>query len=53
LAEKEPTVVIGIRRLLDDGAQGSFEEALDSEANGVACILGTPQFSQRLEAFSR
>jgi 2-(1,2-epoxy-1,2-dihydrophenyl)acetyl-CoA isomerase len=53
LAEKEPTVVMEMRRLLDDGTQGSLEEALDREADGVARILGTPQFNQRLEAFSR
>lgn len=52
LAVKDADVMAKMRRLLDDGTQGSLSEALDRERDDVAALLATPGFRCRLDAFA-
>jgi enoyl-CoA hydratase/carnithine racemase len=51
LAEKDPAVVVAMRKLLDEGLEGTLPDALDREGDQVAEILSTPGFRTRLDEF--
>ncbi len=51
LADKDPAALRAMKEVLEAGASGTLEEALDRESEKVADLLTSPAFRDRLAAF--
>jgi 2-(1,2-epoxy-1,2-dihydrophenyl)acetyl-CoA isomerase len=51
LAAKDPTVIVEMRRLLDEGVEGSLDEALDREGEAVTSLLAAPGIREKLQSY--
>ena len=53
LAAKDPTVIVEMRRLLDEGVEGSLDEALDREGEAVTSLLAAPGIREKLQSYRK